>query len=661
MSYDNFKTTDATGHKSSSETVSETSAPTVAKPSTYRRLGDLFVSAGNVRTGKPVGIESLAAMIDEQGLLNALHISQELDANGVPTGRWGVEAGGRRYLALMLRVAQGKRSLDDLIECKEVEAGKEKEVSLAENLGQVAMHPTDQFAAFQALVDQGHSVEAIAAKFGEGVLLVKRRLKLANVAPKLLDCYRAGEMTLEAIMAFASVDDQERQIQTWEGLTPYNRNASTIKARLSCDEVAEDDIRVKVVGLDKYIAAGGTFNVDLFSEDSEKTLSDLGLLEMLVGEAIQAQVDVVTLEGWAWVQSFSEYGYDEQRMFTQLPKQYSDETPEQTAQREELEAKVIKLQDELEAIEEDETKTWEEGQVVEKQIDEVEGQLEALQESRIDVSAIDKEQFGAVVALTDTGIVVHRGMSERSAKSSALGNASAAAQTKAPKAEFPEKLMQDLTSHRTAAIQATMLDNQRVSLAALAHTLALSSFDYSGIESPLKVSLRQCRGDLERNSNTFVDSKAAGLLDAAKEKWKAALPKAKAQWFDWFLDQPQELILEFIVYATANSVNTMTGMMRQDTGTTLLANALNLDMTDWWRATPETYFDLVPKSKLAAIVREVGTEAEAVALEKMKKVEAIAQAVSSTEYKKWLPLPLRSAPVVVEQTPEDDEDFDPEE
>ena len=45
----------------------------------------------------------------------------------------------------------------------------------------------------------------------------------------------------------------------------------------------------------------------------------------------------------------------------------------------------------------------------------------------------------------------------------------------------------------------------------------------------------------------------------------------------------------------------------------------------------------------------------------MKKSDAVAQAVSSTEYKAWLPLPLRNAAVVVDQTPEEDEDSEPEE
>ncbi|AKK24686.1 hypothetical protein MB84_29900 (plasmid) [Pandoraea oxalativorans] len=53
-----------------------------------------------------------------------------------------------------------------------------------------AMHPADQFVAFAALVKEGRPVEDIAAVFGVSPLVVPRRLKLANVSPRLLADYR---------------------------------------------------------------------------------------------------------------------------------------------------------------------------------------------------------------------------------------------------------------------------------------------------------------------------------------------------------------------------------------------------------------------------------------------------------------------------------------
>jgi ParB family chromosome partitioning protein len=74
------------------------------------------------------------------------------------------------------------------------------------------MHPADQFEAFAALVAEGRPIEDIAADFGVTPLVVQRRLKLANVSPRLLADYRAGEgVSLEQLMALAVTDDHAAQ------------------------------------------------------------------------------------------------------------------------------------------------------------------------------------------------------------------------------------------------------------------------------------------------------------------------------------------------------------------------------------------------------------------------------------------------------------------
>ncbi|WP_316233841.1 hypothetical protein [Bradyrhizobium sp. SZCCHNPS2010] len=63
-------------------------------------------------------------------------------------------------------------------------------------------------------------------------------------------------------MAFAITDDQARQESVYERLS-YNRNASTIRRLLSETHVAATDRRVRFVGLEAYIEAGGTILRDL--------------------------------------------------------------------------------------------------------------------------------------------------------------------------------------------------------------------------------------------------------------------------------------------------------------------------------------------------------------------------------------------------------------
>jgi ParB family chromosome partitioning protein len=73
------------------------------------------------------------------------------------------------------------------------------------------MHPADQFDAFRSLIDQGMGVEDVAARFGVTPTTVRQRLKLANVAPRLLELYRADEINLDQLMALAVTDDHGEQ------------------------------------------------------------------------------------------------------------------------------------------------------------------------------------------------------------------------------------------------------------------------------------------------------------------------------------------------------------------------------------------------------------------------------------------------------------------
>jgi len=64
-------------------------------------------------------------------------------------------------------------------------------LSLTENIQREAMHPADQFEALAALVAEGRPIEDIAADFSVTPLVVQRRLKLANVSPRLMADYYA--------------------------------------------------------------------------------------------------------------------------------------------------------------------------------------------------------------------------------------------------------------------------------------------------------------------------------------------------------------------------------------------------------------------------------------------------------------------------------------
>ncbi|WP_343162582.1 ParB/RepB/Spo0J family partition protein, partial [Stenotrophomonas maltophilia] len=66
------------------------------------------------------------------------------------------------------------------------------------------LHPADQFERFRELSeDRGWGAEEIAARFGVTTHVVKQRMRLGAVSPKLMQVYRDGDLTLDQLMAFA--------------------------------------------------------------------------------------------------------------------------------------------------------------------------------------------------------------------------------------------------------------------------------------------------------------------------------------------------------------------------------------------------------------------------------------------------------------------------
>ena len=151
-------------------------------------LNKLRPSPTNVRkTGADVGLEEIAASIAAHGLLQPIVVKPELNGDGIETGRYLVTAGERRRKALQLLAKRKQIKNSEPIPCLVKADGDPTEISLAENVVRTNMHPADQFEAFQTLHDQGGlGAEEIAARFGVTPAVVKQRLKLAAVSPKLM-------------------------------------------------------------------------------------------------------------------------------------------------------------------------------------------------------------------------------------------------------------------------------------------------------------------------------------------------------------------------------------------------------------------------------------------------------------------------------------------
>ncbi|MGY3591511.1 ParB/RepB/Spo0J family partition protein [Bradyrhizobium sp. USDA 4341] len=266
-------------------------------------LNKLKKSPNNARKmpHSETAIEALAASIAAKGILQNLVVEPEVDGEGAATGFFCVTIGEGRRLAQLLRVKRKEIKKTEPIRCIVDTANDPHEISLDENVTRENMHPADQFEAFRRLAEErGFGAEEIAARFGATPHVVKQRLRLAAVSPRLIQLYRDGDLALEQVMAFAITDDQARQESVYERLS-YDRDAGTIRRLLTETHVPATDRRARFVGLEAYTEAGGTILRDLFTEDRGGYLEDVALLDLLVTARLGREADNVrAAEGWKW-------------------------------------------------------------------------------------------------------------------------------------------------------------------------------------------------------------------------------------------------------------------------------------------------------------------------------------------------------------------------
>ena len=365
-------------------------------------LSRLSLAPENVRKTPPDprADAQLKAMIAALGLLENLNVRPDEPAED-GSERYAVVAGGRRLKALQELAAEGAIGPDHPVPCQmkreDVESG---EISLAENVGQCAMHPADQVVAFSELVRAGQSVSSIAARFGLSERLVEQRLRLGNAAPELLDAYRADEIDLEVLKAFAVTTDRERQMAVWEQVSGqgYRPTAWQVKRLLTEERVPGASAVARFVGVEAYEAAGGQVLRDLFARDDESGVwfEDPVLLEKLAMAKLQASADELATR-WKWATPMIEVEWSDTARYGRIEPQPAERTPEEQAEIANLEAR----QAELAELDDDEwtQETLAEAEAIETRLDEIEGAIEARAVFRRD----DLAMAGCIVTVSGNG------------------------------------------------------------------------------------------------------------------------------------------------------------------------------------------------------------------------------------------------------------------
>ncbi|WP_414610823.1 ParB N-terminal domain-containing protein [Stenotrophomonas pavanii] len=604
----------------------------------------------NVRKTPRMSIPELAASIQRVGLLQNLIVTATADGE-----RYEVVAGGRRLAALKLLAKKHRISREWDVPCLLVADGTALTASLTENVQREAMHPADQFEAFAALVAEGRPIEDIAADFSVTPLVVQRRLKLANVSPRLLADYRGEAVSLDQLMALAITDDHTAQEAAFYDAPTWQRSPHNLRDRLTEREIdAHRHPLVRFVGLDAYEAAGGGTRRDLFADtDSGVYLTDATLLERLAQDKLASLAAEVKAEGWAWVDATPGTTHADLQAFQRAPRQRRNPNKREAQRIEKLKTKMQALAEAVDAALDDEDE--EKADALQEEGEHLGEQLQALEDGLQDYGEAVKAVAGAIVTIDRNGeAVIHRGLL-REAEAKALrtlerlrqgfgsegeaGNDDTGEEADdAPKpAAMSDRLAQRLSAHRTAALQIEVARHPQVALAALVHGMAQTVLQdsYHRHDLPLGVSLK-VQDRLESLAPDWPESPAAVALRTLQEVAGEALPEDSAQLFAALLAKSQDELVRLLALCVASTVDVVTPRATQHQPGAELAQAVGLDMVAWWQPTADGYFQHVPKAAILEAVGEFAPESVN-RLAKLKKADIASEAERLADGTGWMP------------------------
>ncbi len=632
-------------------------------------LNKLILSQANVRRIKAgISIEDLAEDIARRGLLQSLSVRPVLDGEGQETGVYEVPAGGRRFAALQLLAKQKRLSRTVSVPCIVRTDGLAEEDSLAENTMREALHPLDQFRAFQTLREHGLGEEEIAARFFVTPAVVRQRLKLASASPKLLDLYAGDELTLEQLMAFCVSGDHARQEQVWDALArSHSREPYAIRRLLTEHAVKASDKRAVFVGAEAYEAAGGSVARDLFQQDGGGWYDDPALLERLVREKLETQAETVRAEGWKWVEVAPDFSYGHTFGLRRIASTEAAPSEESQAEHDRLRAEYDGLEAEHAGSGEDLPEE------IDTRLAEIETALSRIEDRPRTFDPDEVARAGAFVSLDYGGaVVIDRGwmrsedelpveaaadptdegegirpVVERQSSASAGEPAPAA---DAPEEEdgirpLPERLVTELTAHRTLALRDALASDRHVAFLAVLHALVLKAFYRFSSSSCLEIEAKST--GFATQAPGLNDTPSAKAMTARHQAWAEQMPQAADALWDTLIGFDHDSRQALFAYCAALTVNGVQEAWNRSPGrlahSDRLAEALGLDMAEvGWAPTTESYLGRVTKARILQAVREAKGGAAAQLIEHLKKTEMASEAERLLAGTGWLPEVLRT-------------------
>jgi len=256
-------------------------------------LDQLDVSAFNMRHAKrPPDVSDILPSVRARGILQPLLVRP----NGAPE-RFEIVAGRRRYFAA--RAVAEERGEIEPLPCAVMEPGDDVgalEASLIENVARLDADEMSQYETFVRLTREGKSVTEIAETFGITEIMVKRRLALGNLLPRIRTAYRKDKIDAETVrhLTLASKAQQKDWLALFDDSEQVAPHGYQLKQWLFGGQSIPT--RVALFPVEEF---PGPIVADLFGEDAY--FADTDLFWQKQNEAIAAKRDALIEAGWSEV------------------------------------------------------------------------------------------------------------------------------------------------------------------------------------------------------------------------------------------------------------------------------------------------------------------------------------------------------------------------
>lgn len=564
-------------------------------------LASLIKSPLNVRT-VPYSVESVSELAES---IKGVGLLQNLVVHTLPGDRYGVAAGGRRLAALNMLAERNILPADWPVRVKVILQELATAASMTENGHRRDMHPAEQIAGFRAMAQEGKTPAQTGDLLGYSPRHVQRMLKLADLAPVILDALAEDRITTEHCQALALENDTARQVQVFEAACQSGwggkPDVRVIRNLITESEVAvAGNSKFRFVGADAF--SPDELRTDLFSDD-EGGYVDCVALDAALLEKLQAVAEFLReAEGWGWCAGRMEpvgECREDAGTYRCLPEPEAVLTEAEEERLNELMTRYDALENQCE------------------ESDLLEAEMK-LMRCMAKVRAWTPEMRaggGVVVSWRYGNVCVQRGVQLRS----------------------EDDVADD--ADRTEQVQ-EKASVGGISLPLLAWTLCLNVFGSGAYSKPAQISLECKHYSLTSDAPSGKEGVAFMALMAEKARLAALLPEGWSRDMTTFLSLSQEVLLSLLSFCTACSLN---GVQTRECGHTSrspldsLETAIGFHMRDWWQPTKANFFGHLKKPQIIAALNEAGLSGAARDAEKMKKGDAAEHAEHHMKDNCWVP------------------------